>query len=91
LVLGQAYHALWTAPGCSTAATVDGNLGLDCPASRLREGPVSLEFDDTISDLGAQVSLFAWQVWLWVTLFLMIGWICVSLATAPYRPIGTSM
>jgi hypothetical protein len=46
VTLQQAYHALWKAPGCDTYSGVRGNLIVDCPASRLREGPIELQFDD---------------------------------------------
>ncbi|MEA3109569.1 MAG: hypothetical protein QOI88_4174 [Gammaproteobacteria bacterium] len=73
LVLRQAYHENWKAPGCSTRADAHGNLLLDCPASRLRQGALQLAFDDPMSDLGSRVSGLSWQVWSWVTLSLL-GW-----------------
>lgn len=65
IVLKQAYHSNWRAAGCETHASPRGNLTLDCPAPRLRALPVELTFRDVVSDAAAQVSILAWQIWLW--------------------------
>jgi hypothetical protein len=59
MVLKQAYHPHWSAPGCETQASARGNLTLVCPAARLRD-PVEVIFRDAVSEAGAQVSLLAW-------------------------------
>jgi hypothetical protein len=61
VVLKQAYHPHWSAPGCETQASARGNLTLECPAARLRK-PVEVIFRDAVSEAGAQVSLVAWQI-----------------------------
>jgi hypothetical protein len=63
-VLNQAYHRYWTAGGCATYASERENLIVDCPASRLRSAPIEIEFHDSLSELGAGVTLIAWKVWL---------------------------
>jgi hypothetical protein len=79
VVLPQAYHEFWTAPGCSTRADAHGRLLLDCPASRVREGTVQLTFDDRVSDLGSRVSKLGWELWCWATLALLSGWAALQL------------
>jgi hypothetical protein len=64
LVLRQAYHEFWRAPGCNTSADVRGNLVLDCPASAFRHGAINVMFDAPVSDVGAHVSRSAWIVWI---------------------------
>jgi hypothetical protein len=64
VVLRQAYHPLWNAPGCDTYAGMRGNLIVDCPASRVREGAIELDFRDATSDLAAHISTTAWKSWL---------------------------
>jgi hypothetical protein len=61
VVLKQAYHPHWSAPGCETQASARGNLTLECPAARLRN-PVEVIFRDAVSEAGARVSLVAWQI-----------------------------
>jgi hypothetical protein len=77
LILRQAYHPFWNAPGCEIYASPHGNLVVDCPASRLSGGAVELNFDDTMSDFAARISTTSWDVWLLVTgslmLFLLIA------------------
>jgi hypothetical protein len=63
VALRQAYHPLWRAPGCTTYAGAHGNLVVDCPAARLREGAIELNFYNTLSDIAARTSAAAWTVW----------------------------
>jgi hypothetical protein len=49
VVLRQAYHPFWNAPGCDTYSSLSGNLIVDCPASRMREAPIELDFRDATS------------------------------------------
>jgi hypothetical protein len=72
VVLRQAYHPLWKAPGCETYATTSGNLIVDCPASRVRDGPIELEFRDPTSDLAARISTASWKTWLLATTSMML-------------------
>jgi hypothetical protein len=74
LVLRQAYHPLWSAPGCDTYASVHGNLVVDCPSSRLHDGAIELDFRDATSDLAARVSVRAWQSWLVATGCMVLLW-----------------
>jgi hypothetical protein len=75
VTLGQAYHTGWHAAGCQTRPGTQGQLIVSCPASRMREGPVDLNFDDPISDAGARVSMASWRVWLWIAGLLMLPWL----------------
>ena len=72
MVLRQAFHPLWKAPGCTTTASVLGNMIVDCPVARLREGPIELKFDDTTSDYAAHISTTAWKIWLLLIGFLLL-------------------
>jgi hypothetical protein len=73
VTLRQAYHEFWKAPGCTTYPDAGGRLVVDCPASRLRDGPLSVAFDDTTSDLAAGVSRLAWQLWMETVGTLLLG------------------
>jgi len=75
VTLGQAYHTGWHAAGCQTRSGTQGQLIVSCPASRMREGPIDLNFDDPISDAGARVSMASWRVWLWIAGSLMLLWL----------------
>jgi hypothetical protein len=70
--LRQAYHPLWNATGCVIHAGVHGNLILDCPAAKLREGSIELTFDDTTSDVAARTSIQAWTLWFPLTGLLVV-------------------
>lgn len=70
--LRQAFHPLWQAPGCTTSASAHGNMIVDCPVARLREGPIELNFDDTTSDYAAHISTTAWKIWLFLIGFLVL-------------------
>jgi hypothetical protein len=77
LVLRQAYHEFWKAPGCNTSADSRGNLVLNCPASAFRHGTISATFDAPISDLGAHFSRWSWMVLIGIigALGLIFRWI----------------
>jgi len=62
LILNQAYHPDWQLPGCQTFRNGHGNLIVDCAASRLREGPLTLKFLDQLSEHAASVSLVSWRL-----------------------------
>jgi hypothetical protein len=72
VTLSQAYHTGWHAAACQTRPGTQGQLIVSCPASRMREGPIDLHFDDPISDVGARVSMASWRVWLWIAGSLML-------------------
>jgi hypothetical protein len=74
VVLRQAYHPLWNAPGCNTYASMRGNLIVDCPASRVREGAIELDFRDATSDFAAHISTTAWKSWLLAAASMMVLW-----------------
>jgi hypothetical protein len=74
VVLRQAYHPLWKAPGCDTYAGMRGNLIVDCPASRAHEGAIELDFRDATSNLGARTSMASWKFWLSSTASMMLLW-----------------
>src|SRR6202011_5367680 len=74
VVLRQAYHPLWNAPGCDTYAGMRGNLIVDCPASRVREGAIELDFRDATSDFAARISTTSWKSWLLATASMMLLW-----------------
>jgi hypothetical protein len=74
VVLRQAYHPLWNAPGCDTYASMRGNLIVDCPASRVREGAIELDFRDATSDMAAHISTTAWKAWLLAAASLALIW-----------------
>jgi hypothetical protein len=74
VVLRQAYHPLWNAPGCDTYAGMRGNLIVDCPASRMREGAIELDFRDATSDLAARISMTAWKFWFLTAVSMMLLW-----------------
>jgi hypothetical protein len=74
VVLRQAYHPLWNAPGCDTYAGMRGNLIVDCPASRVREGAIELDFRDATSDRAARISMTAWKFWFLAAVSMMLLW-----------------
>jgi hypothetical protein len=78
VVLRQAYHPFWSAPGCDTYSSTRGNLIVDCPASRLREGAIELDFRDTTSDSAAHISTTAWKSWLLATSSMMLLWFAIG-------------
>ncbi len=77
VVLNQAFHPFWQAPGCRTARNDHGNLIVDCPLPRLREAPVDVQFNDALSEFAATISTRAWGLWI-ATIgglgFLLILW-----------------
>ena len=77
LILNQAYHPDWQLPGCQTLRNGHGNLIVDCPASRLREGPLTLKFLDQLSEHAASVSLASWRSLLGVLGALACAWITI--------------
>jgi hypothetical protein len=79
VTLSQAYHTGWHAAGCQTRPGTQGQLIVSCPASRMREGPIDLHFDDPISDAGARVSIASWRVWLWIAGSLMLLWLLAGI------------
>ena len=78
VVLRQAYHPFWSAPGCDIYSSAHGNLIVDCPISRMREGPVELDFRDSTSDFGARISTTAWKSWLLAAASMMLLWLAVG-------------
>jgi hypothetical protein len=79
VVLRQAYHPLWSAPGCGTYSITRGNLIVDCPASRLREGAIELDFRDATSDFAARISTTTWKSWLLATASMMLLWFAIGM------------
>ncbi len=79
VVLRQAYHPLWSAPGCDTYFITRGNLIVDCPASRLREGAIELDFRDATSDFAARISTTTWKSWLLATASMMLLWFAIGM------------
>jgi len=72
LTLQQAFHPLWQAQGCETLRSEHGNMIVDCPESRLHEGPIDLKFNDATSARAAIVSMRAWRLWLLTTSGLLL-------------------
>jgi len=64
IVLNQAFNPSWHAAGCRTLHGDRGNLIVDCPAERARQGAIDLVFHDELSAQAAVVSLTAWRLWL---------------------------
>jgi hypothetical protein len=79
VVLRQAYHPLWNAPGCDTYSSIHGNLIVDCPVSRMREGPIELDFRDATSDVAARISTTTWKSWLYATASMMLLWFVIGI------------
>ena len=79
VVLRQAYHPLWNAAGCDTYSSLHGNLIVDCPVSRLREGPIELDFRDSTSDFAARISTTTWKSWLLATASMMLLWFAIGI------------
>jgi hypothetical protein len=75
VTLSQAYHTGWQAAGCETRPSTQGQLTVSCPASRMRDGPIDLHFDDPISDAGARLSMASWKIWIWIVGSLMLLWL----------------
>ncbi len=82
VVLRQAYHPLWSAPGCDTYSSTHGNLIVDCPASRVREGAIELDFRDATSDFAARISTTTWKSWLLATVTMMLLWFAIGMRVA---------
>jgi hypothetical protein len=84
VALSQAYHTGWQAAGCETRPSAQGRLIVSCPASRMREGPIDLLFDDVLSDAGARVSIMSWRIWLWIasSLMLLSLWVGIRVSVA---------
>src|SRR5258708_8766232 len=61
VVLPQAYHPFWNAPGCDTYSSMHRPFIVDCPVSRMREGPIELDFRDTTSDVAPRISTRTWK------------------------------
>src|SRR5260370_38892091 len=55
VILRQAYHPVWNAPGCDTYSSMRGNLRVDCPASPAREGPIEWNFRETTRPVAARI------------------------------------
>jgi hypothetical protein len=72
LVLGQAYHPYWQAESCTTEEANTGNLALNCPTALLETHGVNLHFNDQLSQVGALVSRYAWQSWVYALVLLLI-------------------
>jgi hypothetical protein len=81
IVLAQAYHSDWRAPGCEVYGTPGGNLALECPVRQLRE-PLRLEYRNASSDQAARVSSTAWKMWVCV---LMAGFLAHCLRRTSLR------
>lgn len=79
VVLRQAYHPLWNAAGCDTYASMRGNLIVDCPSSRVREGAIELDFRDATSDLAARISMTAWKSWFLAAVSMMLLWFAAGI------------
>src|SRR5260370_3302881 len=79
VVLRQAYHPLWNAPECDTYSTTRGNLIVDCPASRVREGTIELDFRDATSDFAARISTTTSKSWLLATASMMLLWLVIGM------------
>jgi hypothetical protein len=79
VTLNQAYHTGWHAAGCEIGASAQGHLIASCPASRMRDGPIDLHFDDPVSDAGARVSMASWKIWLWIAGSLTLLWLLAGI------------
>jgi hypothetical protein len=79
VVLRQAYHPLWNAAGCDTYSSRHGNLIVDCPVSRLREGPIEVDFRDSTSDFAARISTTTWKSWLLATASMLLLWLAIGI------------
>jgi len=79
VVLRQAYHPFWNAPGCDTYSSRHGNLIVDCPASRMRAGTIELDFRDATSDVAARISTTTWKSWLLATATIMLSWFAIGM------------
>jgi hypothetical protein len=79
VVLRQAYHPFWNAPGCDTYSSLGGNLIVDCPASRMREGAIELDFRDATSDFAARISTTTWKSWLLATPSMLLLWFVIGI------------
>jgi len=83
VVLRQAYHPFWNAPGCDTYSSMHGNLIVDCPASRVREGAIELDFRDATSDFAARIfPTTTWKSWLLATATMMLLWFAIGMRVA---------
>lgn len=82
IVLNQAFHPLWQAVGCQTERTEHGNLVADCSTDRLRDGPVDLVFNDTMSTRAAAISTNAWEFWVAAVVTVLLTMLVVACTTA---------
>lgn len=64
IVLDQAYHKFWRARDCELSASDSGNLVASCAGNAVRHGQIELRFHDSVSELGARISIVAWSAWL---------------------------
>lgn len=71
IVLAQAYHSDWSAPGCEVYGTPAGNLALECPVQRLLK-PLRVQYRNGLSDLALGVSGTAWALWLGAVVALLL-------------------
>lgn len=71
IVLNQAYHRLWRSNDCTLAPSADGNMVATCDNDALARHPLEIRFHDSMSTLGAHVSLAAWPAWLGTVLALV--------------------
>jgi hypothetical protein len=78
VIFNQAYHPDWRAEGCDTVRSGRGNLIVDCPAARLREGPLTVTFFDALSARSAAISLLAWRLWIAALGLLVAAWWCME-------------
>jgi hypothetical protein len=72
LILNQAFHPLWQADGCKVDRSAGNNLSVDCSLARWRSGSVDVFFNDSLSTQAANISVSAWQLWLWATAGLIL-------------------
>jgi hypothetical protein len=54
-------------------------LIVDCPASRMREGAIELDFRDATSDFAAHISTTTWKSWLLATASMMLLWFAIGI------------
>lgn len=90
IVLAQAFHSDWNAPGCEVYGTPDGNLALQCPSQRLRE-PLFVEYRNSVSDWAVRVSEHAWTAWLCAlaSLVMVLGWRAAGRQPMPASDVAT--
>jgi hypothetical protein len=54
-------------------------LIVDCPASRVREGAIELDFRDATSDFAAHISTTTWKSWVLATATMMTLWFAIGM------------